>query len=981
MQTEAQETQAGTCSHQRPGQCSVCGGCPKCRNDECNGTHPAARGAAGDPVRLRRKLAQSGQTDERVLRPTSAQLSLNEDILAKSVIEALDDAEPSTERPVREWLESLGMDIANFPERPTLRSSRYSTESLKTKSAPEDLRVVFERVIDGIILSAAYNLAEDDLSNKVIQEMMRKACLQFSSSSAPEVGLLADSFIRASQPLEKRRFFAHLVHIVDDNKLVTVLEGALARALVCPTYISRAKSRHYYRRRDEHSGAEEIYNEETPAATGTFKVTVTVEDQLKMSVAWGRSKDRKAQARADIAQLTMGEDILPKFSKPRVSKESIQAAMQFLDSLSVGWRGGQTHSCSVGDDCTLSNIPVLNMTVQKSTAWARYEEEAKKHPKRYVNGAPKLGRDSFYQIFDCIGKLVEEQHALSYYYTDSLRAIDQLRTMFKRMEELWEQFHDPDANPAYSQELTDLPFSFEGVQSALTSSVEHAKYGLRKHIKLKNCDKNLVHCAAIATGGACEFPISEHNLASCPECSNLALVGDVGRVMMNAVANSLAREHHDQGQFATSHVGGPVFEILTMGAPISACARTLNLYMRHVVRGAVMHMHVSELAAGLQVGDILINIDHKQKIEPKNFVESSEEYYGKKGVSLLGFMVRWRSEPDGPLKTHYVDAVSSNSKQDASQVQAILQLVIPHIKASLVPGASSFILISDNGSSFTSGDNSRFGSWRNKVGWDCGMTLRRWMFFEAQTGKTSLDTHFSYAGLVMVRFAREVRPVKNYSDVFDALASEGGILRTTTVLIEFANGDEDDDDEQPDKGLKIAGVRRVHEILFEVDKIITYNYPAVSAGRAEYAAGVRIESPSAMIKRSFTSTKTPKALGVPSSSSGHSNAEPAVYAMRTTSPHNLRIAETIVEFSTAALHVAPTIAFPVSLRETEEQTVPNTSQGKTKKLKTSEDLEEYRPKFNLGWADQDTRALLPLPPRLQAKVRQMVSSFRHSYMC
>jgi len=61
-----------------------------------------------------------------------------------------------------------------------------------------------------------------------------------------------------------------------------------------------------------------------------------------------------------------------------------------------------------------------------------------------------------------------------------------------------------------------------------------------------------------------------------------------------------------------------------------------------------------------------------------------------------------------------------------------------------------------NGVAFTCKENMKYVWKRNKDFWGLSLTVTRWIFFEAQCGKTSiLDTHFAYVGLVIIEDLQE----------------------------------------------------------------------------------------------------------------------------------------------------------------------------------------------------------------------------------
>jgi hypothetical protein len=643
-----------------------------------------------------------------------------------------------------------------------------------------------------------------------------------------------------------------------------------------------------------------------------------------------------------------------------------------MENLSVGWKGGAMQNAALSDTCHVQNLPVLNMTIQVGEAWNEYEKLSEQHPLEYVYGSPKLGRQSFNRMYDGMTRLIKEKHALSYYYTDALSSLEGLRRLVDRLKTLWDENHLPNAPAATFAEVTDLAFGFDDLLQALKQAETHVKYGLRKHVNLADCDGSVLHCAHFAVGEPCSISKSAHTFGSCVECLNFVQVGDAVRLMMNAVANSLGRERNDADEFARAHDGGPVNECLSMGEPITALSRTLNLYQRHVFRGVFQNNAVL-LAGNMKVGQVVIIMDHKQKINGVNFTESSEEYYGKKGISVLGFLLRWRTEDGGPVHTHYLDVVSSNSKQDASQVRTLMSKVLPVVKE-LIPSAKSVVIISDNGPSFASADHIKFVFDQNRIKWDWGLVLDRWVFFEAQCGKTALDTHFAFIGILIRRFARKARAVKNHQDVFDALGDGGGIANTTTLHVEFMTDEDDKDDDAGDKSdVKVSNIRKVHDIVFTEEGATTFFFSGVvrNSGVLNGLAGNKpiITSPAEVCAK-FHSEKASQSRPSAANRTSASASGPLLRFTALTRPHDILISEAMMKFATEMTEVQPLLLVETTVAACAKTTADTTASGKTKKQRL---LEEFRTTFEYGWAESDQRLALEMPLKLQDDAKKMVS--------
>jgi hypothetical protein len=171
-------------------------------------------------------------------------------------------------------------------------------------------------------------------------------------------------------------------------------------------------------------------------------------------------------------------------------------------------------------------------------------------------------------------------------------------------------------------------------------------------------------------------------------------------------------------------------------------------YCSHQLRAKVQFWAIKEVKENWLIDDptrMLIVIDHKQKVLPMRYREGQVEYFGKKGMSLLGTMIvqanTGGNNDDEPAVDYcFVDfVIKGYSAQDHVQVAATLRCILHRI-AMVKPATKEITLQSDNASCFASQELIPFIYHGNK-------TVNRpkvvcWLYTEAQTGRGRLDTHF-----------------------------------------------------------------------------------------------------------------------------------------------------------------------------------------------------------------------------------------------
>jgi hypothetical protein len=131
------------------------------------------------------------------------------------------------------------------------------------------------------------------------------------------------------------------------------------------------------------------------------------------------------------------------------------------------------------------------------------------------------------------------------------------------------------------------------------------------------------------------------------------------------------------------------------------------------------------------------------------------------------------------------------------------------------------IIASDNAGAFSSKENMAYVHWRNSEEWSCGLRVIKWFFFEAQWGKTTLDTHVSFLNFVFQRYAREQRAVKTAHEVYDALVYKKGVANSLAFLIDDHSTMMKEGDEVK-FGTLFKGIRAAHEVVFAAEGIYLY---------------------------------------------------------------------------------------------------------------------------------------------------------------
>jgi len=976
--------------------CRECGKCLHCWDVDCIEDHRGSPiGKQGKEIRRKKEQARrerdGGLSVE--LRGRDEK-NLNEDVLAKPIIETITELEAlQHERvlnPVGKLASRVGISVSHRLEE---RKTAISESALDSPRICDDAC----KMLTDILHQMAGEMTDSKKAQEKLVAIFRER-VSLGDKRRHVTTSLVDSFIRSTDRVKRREHFAHLCKNLTSDVLCVELELGKQRALKDSRFKEERKG-HFYGRSDRQVASGSVdssdssdsddseenssdanddseensshANDDTTRRKGK-KVFVSLEQELDGLVRWGKSMTRRVQAGRDWVRILEHKPLMKTWSRCRVKPEAVRSTLHFIMDQSLGWKGGKTRNVDICGE-TLDDLPYLNMSLSLEQLWHAYQEEGKRG-NNTVFDAPMVGRDTFRKLLNSCSRRIAEKHALSYYYTDAIEAMDWLLAVIERLEKLLQAHNDVPPNPSFFEEFTAMDITFSEVKDLHKEMVTHMKYGIRQCLNIKEncCDNNRLHCARFAVGAPCS---KAHNkIDTCVPCLNFAGYARLIHKLANSIKNGLAREQEAAHNTSVEEHGGAVHEIGTMMPTIIASGNTINLFHKHIIRGVWQSKAWRELQDELPVGTAAIILDHKQKIEPVNFNESSEKYYGKKGISLLGAAVLWREQTSDPLRHQYIDTVVCKSKQDAIQVQTVLESVLVFLKTKLLKSVKRVVLVSDNGASLSNKLNIQYVWSRNKSMWDADLFVERWLFFESQCGKTILDTHFSFVGIMIRNFARSVRAVSSHRDVFDACKNDGGIEKTSTVLLDFERSEAEKDDEDDEKSsVAVTGIRKTHDVFFENDLAKLFDHTGAGVqSTVKYKVADVMEKKKYVIVESFMKVPTKETSAKTSTESQspvQSQSPQATKAESNPSPLTRMLCSEIRTFTNAAssrgkesrLHVDPSSLATEKGKKSKQSSV----------VEDGNDL-EFRACYDIKWSEPAQRKLIPLPSALETKLEEMV---------
>ncbi|RHZ77813.1 hypothetical protein Glove_172g3 [Diversispora epigaea] len=319
-----------------------------------------------------------------------------------------------------------------------------------------------------------------------------------------------------------------------------------------------------------------------------------------------------------------------------------------------------------------SGLPVLYLQDCKQALWKKFHE-------RFPNG---MQRTSFMTRLDGkrfvykenLGGLCSECNECGY-------------QVFANIEEL------------INFNITNLAFRNE-----LISEVQNLRRYLRrdyaKHLKVTQSgiaihDHYLSHCLRYAFGNC-----QESHPDICTNCENLFIF------FKNLKENLPSNLHSNLDEFQ----------------------KRLIAFMSHHARKTYLNAQLPAALSELEFDDVLIIVDYKMRINPKKARETKDEWFGKRGWTLLSILLYTKNQDTNNIDIDAFDYWSGDTKQNAWFTTSSLHGVVETLEKK----SKNITVISDNGGHYHNTELmiilSHWKEWYD-------ICIKKWIFLEADIEK------------------------------------------------------------------------------------------------------------------------------------------------------------------------------------------------------------------------------------------------------
>ena len=215
-------------------------------------------------------------------------------------------------------------------------------------------------------------------------------------------------------------------------------------------------------------------------------------------------------------------------------------------------------------------------------------------------------------------------------------------------------------------------------------------------------------------------------------------------------------------------------------------------YAAHVMRAGVQLSAEQFMIQKLKSGVGALNMDFKMKQVPLKSLERQSDFFGKRGMDLLGCVLYvTETDPSDPSKLRvkmlHLDLVLTTSEHTVANFVTLLPIIM---RFAAEHGVHTLDIWTDGAANFKSlhllplvveGNANEWGS-------ACKVFVRSWNYSESGEGKGPVDVHFSYLNMFVRKQLDGGKDVTMLEEYYDTLTRNGRreqlMANTTTMLVD-----------------------------------------------------------------------------------------------------------------------------------------------------------------------------------------------------
>ena len=325
----------------------------------------------------------------------------------------------------------------------------------------------------------------------------------------------------------------------------------------------------------------------------------------------------------------------------------------------------------------------------------------------------RVGAHTFAEIMRLLTKRGESKCGLSTYYIHFRYFGSVFRRMMNRVQEL--NFTSEGHSNFVKDTVANLIEEWGDIEMFVTWNYAH------RHLNVE--DSDVCHCCTFALAGTCTT--HQHEPSTCSRCSNCVTFFETKvKLFLEKVRYLSSISDQEKKELTSMILSTPKYTYV------------ITHYMAHQLRAKVQFAAIDKIKNHLKINPskVLMVIDHKQKVLQMKYREGQVEYYGKKGMSVLGAMiVTWKTKG---FEYKFIDCVFKGyTGQDNIQMAAALELLIGIVQEQDT-NIKEIIIQSDNATCFASQELIPFIYHLNGESRESeNPIMSKWIYTEAQTGR------------------------------------------------------------------------------------------------------------------------------------------------------------------------------------------------------------------------------------------------------